>query len=189
MDLYEALLTRRTIYKFEDKPVPEDVLERALEAGRWAPNHRITEPWRFTLVGVAARETLGRVADRLAREKAAAMPADELARQVSRAVDKVVGPPTLLVVSCQKSPDDTFREREDYAACACAVQNIMLSLWADDVGCQWGTGGVTRDLETYGALGIDPAVEDVIGLLKIGYPTKVPAVERRPLAEVLRRTP
>ena len=45
MDVYEALLSRRTVFKYEDAPVPDDVLDRALEAARWAPNHKLTEPW------------------------------------------------------------------------------------------------------------------------------------------------
>lgn len=189
MDLHEALRTRRTVYKLEDRPVADDVLERALEAGRWAPNHKLTEPWRFTKVGPQTRARLGRVAARLAEQKAADMPAAERERQVARAVEKITAAPALLVVSCLKSPDDAFREREDYASCACAVQNIMLSLWADGVGCQWSTGGVIRDDESYRVLGIDQVEEEIIALLKVGFPAKVPEIARRPLAEVSRRLP
>ena len=55
MDLYEALLSRRTIYAFEDRPVPGEALLRALEAARWAPNHKLTEPWRFSVLGAETR--------------------------------------------------------------------------------------------------------------------------------------
>lgn len=189
MDLYEALVTRRTIYKFEDRAVPDDVIERALEAARWAPNHRLTEPWRFLVVGPETRGALGRVAERLALVKAGTMPAEERDRQVKRAVEKVTALPALVVVLCARSPEDPMREKEDYAAAVCAAQNLQLSLWSDGVGCQWGTGGVTRDDESYGILDVDKDGFEIIGFFKIGYAIEVPTLKRRPLDEVTRRLP
>lgn len=189
MDVHEALLSRRTVYKLEDRRVPDDVIERALDAARWAPNHKLTEPWRFVVVGPEGRAALGRVAERLAREKAGHMPPEEQRRQVTRAVEKITKVPALVVIAVTRSPDDAFREREDYAAACCAAQNLQLSLWADGVGCQWSTGGVTRDDESYEVLGLDKAALDVIGFFKIGYPAEVPRLSRRPLDEVTRRLP
>lgn len=189
MELFEALVSRRTIHKYEDRPVPDEIIERALEAARWAPNHKLTEPWRFLVVGPETREALGRVAERLALEKAAHMPPEERDRQVKRAIEKVTKLPALVVITAARSPEDSFREREDYAAACCAAQNLQLSLWADGVGCQWGTGGVTRDAESYRILGLDKDAVDIIGFFKIGYPLDVPKVARRPLEELTRRLP
>ena len=47
MDVLEAIHTRRTIFKFKPGGVPKDVIEKIFEAGLWAPNHHLTEPWRF----------------------------------------------------------------------------------------------------------------------------------------------
>jgi nitroreductase len=189
MELYEALLSRRTVHKYEDRPVPEESILRALEAARWAPNHKLTEPWRFYIVGPETRLALGRVAERLALEKAAQMPPEERERQVTRAIEKVTKLPALVVITVKRSPEDAFREREDYAAACCAAQNLQLSLWADGLGCQWGTGGVTRDDESYRILGIDKEAEDIIGFFKIGYPQDVPRTTRRPLEELTLRLP
>lgn len=187
MELHEALLTRRTVYKVQDRPVPDDVIDRALDAARWAPNHRLTEPWRFVVVGPRTRLLLGGVAERLALEKAGSMPAEERDRQVKRAVEKLTRLPALIVIAYSRSPDDAFRDREDYAAAVCAAQNLQLSLWADGVGCQWSTGGVTRDDESYRILSLEKEAFDIIGFFKIGYPLEVPALKRRPLDEVTRR--
>lgn len=189
MDLHEALLSRRTIFKYEDRPVPDEIIERALDAARWAPNHKLTEPWRFLVVGPETRQALGRVAERLALLKAGSMPPEERDRQVTRAVEKITKLPALVVIAVVRSPDDAFREREDYAAACCAAQNLQLSLWADGVGCQWGSGGVTRDDESYRILGLDQDAVDIVGFFKIGYPRDVPKLSRRPLAEVTRRLP
>ncbi len=83
-----------------------------------------------------------------------------------------------------------MRAAEDYAACACAVQNLMLSVHADGYGAKWGTGGVTTDLETYRIVGIDPDVERVLGFLWVGVPEVVPRGPNRPeLSAVVRRVP
>lgn len=187
MDLYEALLSRRTIYAFEDRPVPGEALLRALEAARWAPNHKLTEPWRFSVLGAETRAALGEVAARLGRDKAKGLSPEETERQVKRATEKVTKVPALVVVSQVRTPNDALRAREDYAAVACAIHNLVLSLWSEGVGCQWGTGGVTRDPETYRLLGIDPEAEEIVGLIKAGYPERVPPARRRPLEDVVRR--
>ena len=47
MSVYEALYRRRMAWQFEDDLVPREAVDRMLEAAVWAPNHRLTEPWRF----------------------------------------------------------------------------------------------------------------------------------------------
>ena len=47
MSVYEALYRGRMAWQFEDDPVPREAVDRMLEAAVWAPNHRLTEPWRF----------------------------------------------------------------------------------------------------------------------------------------------
>ncbi|MFZ9886942.1 MAG: nitroreductase family protein [Myxococcota bacterium] len=189
MDLFEAIRSRRTIYKFEDRAVPDDALSRALEAACWAPNHKRTEPWRFVVVGPETRARLGAVAARLAVAKAGDVPDDERARQVQRATAKLTDLPCLVVMTTVKNPGDPLREKEDYAACACAAQNLQLSLWAEGIGCQWGTGGPTRDDESYDILGIDRSTEEIIGFFKVGYPKDVPSIDRRPHSEVTKHLP
>lgn len=189
MDLYQALISRRTVHKYTSEPVADEAIDRALEAARWAPNHKLTEPWRFVVVGPETRERLGAVADRLARKKAGGLPADELEAMVLKQVKKITRLPALVVVTSRRSPGDAFREQEDYAASVCALHNLVLSLWGDGLGAQWSTGGITRDEETYRVLGVDPEAESIIGFLKVGHPEVVPPSRRKDLAEVVVRLP
>jgi nitroreductase len=188
MNLHDALLSRRTIYHYTDEPIPDEAMERALNAAIWAPCHKLTEPWRFCRVGPETRAKLGDINAMLAEEKAKKK-GEVVQDAVERARKKMTHLPALLVVSMVKSPDDAFREREDYAATCCAIQNLALSLWADGIGAQWSTGGVTRHPDSYSALGIDPGVEEIVGFIKIGYARKTPKVGRRPLNEVKREVP
>jgi nitroreductase len=85
---------------------------------------------------------------------------------------------------------DPGRAEEDYAACACAVLNLLLSVHADGVGAKWHTGGPVRDPETFRILGLDPAQHKIVALVAIGWPEIVPATPARPpLSELVRTVP
>lgn len=183
MDVHEALRTRRTIQRFAPGPIDPAALDRALEAASFAPNHKLTWPFRFVLAGPEAREVLFRVGLRLKAQKKGASP--ELERAVRQ---KMLDPAELVVVS-QVLADDPARREEDYAACCAAIQNLMLSLHADGIGTMWGTGGPTRDAEALAALGLDPARDRVVGFVWVGRAELVPSAPKRPpLPELVRRT-
>lgn len=190
MELFDAILGRRTIKEFKAEPVPDAVLERALNAGLWAQNHRMTQPWRFIVLGPATHQAL---AEAGANAQIQAMRADTEATARDKvwnsAVQKLMSKPRIVVVTMLLS-GDAFQRREDYAAISCAIQNIQLAAWSEGVGMQWSTGKQTQQPETYTQLGIDPATEEIIGFLYFGYPALVPTpAPRKPLAEVMRRLP
>jgi nitroreductase len=85
--------------------------------------------------------------------------------------------PGWLVVTCRRS-SDSLRQQEDYAACACAIQNFMLSLHSEGIASKWSTGPVTRDNEFLDLLGVDPEAEFAAGLIWYGYPAEQPETRR-----------
>jgi nitroreductase len=97
---------------------------------------------------------------------------------LKRAVSKIMSPPVLIAVSSALTPSDSFREKEDYAATACSIQNFCLSLWGNGIGTQWSTGAITRADSTYEALGIPKDREQIVGFLKAGYPETLPEKEK-----------
>ena len=180
MDLHTALMTRRTIQRFRPGHLPDAVLDRALAAAQLAPNHKLTCPWRFLLPGPVTREVLYRVGLRLKAAKKGHHPGlEEAVRQ-----DMLV--PDRLIVVVQRMSDEAPRALEDYAACACAVQNLQLSLHADGFGTKWGTGGTLRDPEALAALGVDAATERVVAFVWAGVPDVVPHPAPRPDDRVVR---
>ena len=80
-------------------------------------------------------------------------------------------------------------EREDYAACCCAAQNLMLYLWQRGVGVKWTTGGITRQPRFYDLLGIDASKEVVVGFFWYGVPKVVPTQKRKSVAEIVTERP
>lgn len=168
------MLERRTVHDYLDAPLPAGALERAFEAALSAPNHRMTEPWRFSRVGPVTREELCRIS--IALKAGGEPPRAEVVESTRR---KMLKPAELIVVSRVRC-DDATTEREDYAAVACAIQNFSLSLWAEGIGSKWSTGAVTCTAASYDALKIDSAAEEIVGFVWVGMPAKEkPKVPRK----------
>ncbi|GIW73471.1 MAG: putative NAD(P)H nitroreductase YfhC [Planctomycetota bacterium] len=184
-DIHRVIMSRRTIHRFRPEPVPEHSIERALQAAVRAPNHKLTNPWRFLRLGAHSRERLAEIARRLQEQKLGA-PLDP--EQAARLRAKLLGPPALLVCAQVRDPDP-LRAEEDYAACACACYAFMLALWAEGIGSRWSTGALSRAPQTLELLGLEPERERIVALIWIGYPEAVPQTPRRPLAELVRRLP
>jgi len=172
-----VLRGRRSIDLFAADAVSDETLKAAIEVARWAPNHRLTEPWRFYLLG---RKSMSAVID-LAVELEIAKKGEK-AGPVRRA--RLAGVPGMFVLSSSRS-DDELVDRENYAACCCAAQNLMLYLWLQGIGVKWTTGGITRDRRFYDMLGMDAVRESVVGLFWYGVPKVVPTQARRPVAEIV----
>ena len=180
MEISEAIKERRTIHIFSKKRVPEDVIERSIIAANQAPCHRMTFPWRFTSLGIHKRELLCKLQLSL---KFGDKPIDEF--NAKNIHDKILNPSHLIVAS-QVCTDNPYQKLEDYASCACAIQNLSLSLVSDGVGYKWSTGKITTDPDTYQISEIDPSEESIIGFIWIGYGRKPPSI-KRPLINMIYR--
>jgi nitroreductase len=97
---------------------------------------------------------------------------------------RLEGIPGMFVLTSQRS-EDALLDRENYAACCCAAQNLMLYLWPQGIGVKWTTGGITRHARFYELLGIDSAKESIVGFFWYGVPRVVPVQQRRPVTEIV----
>lgn len=180
-ELAAVIRGRRTINDFLPERPPDEAVLAAIELARWAPNHKLTQPWRFHLLGERTAATVVELDATLVTAAKGAEAAEARRR-------KWAAVPGWLVVSCVRSGDE-LRQREDYAACCCAVQNLLLALWAQGIGSKWSTGGVTRHADFYRLLHLDSATDDVIGLIWYGYPAQTLESKRRPVEELVKRLP
>lgn len=172
---------RRSINFFDSNPVGTGVLLEAIDLARWAPNHRLTEPWRFYLIGSKTADAVARCwADFEAETKGERAGAARLAR--------LKGIPGHFVLTSRRS-DDAVVERENYAACCCAVQSLMLYLWQRGVGSKWTTGAITREQRLYDLLGIDSTQETIVGYFWYGTPKVVSEQKRKEAAEIVTELP
>ncbi len=185
VETLSAIFARRTPLAFASDPVPDAVIDAILAAGHQAPCHKQTWPWRFVVVGRETREKMVPIAARLAAQAAKIEVSDKVIKSASATI---MGPSALIAV-VQVVNSDAFRAKEDYAATACAIQNMLLA--AADAGfvSKWGTGGVTRDRDTHTLLGVDSGCEECVGFVWLGMPSRMAEVTRPPLHQHVVRLP
>lgn len=172
MNLEEAIRTRRTHKAFAATPVEPELLEELLELATWAPNHHLTNPWRFRLIGPETRERLMELAE---------------AAQPGSAV-KLRRAPTLVAVSARQE-GDAAQDREDLLATAVAAYLVLLAAHARGLAGYWRTVPLIETPAGRDALQI-PAEESPVGILYLGEPVQEQRVpERAPLADVLTYLP
>ena len=179
----EALRTRRSIGKLGGD-VPDEVVRRLIEAALWAPNHRLTEPWRFTVLRGRARERIGAAwAAVLADETK--LSGDARAALLEREAAKLLRAPVSIVVSVRTDADPVVAS-EDFAAAAAAVQNMLLAAWANGLGAIWRTGEMAYRKEMNAALGLAES-DRIVAIVYLGRPAMDPPPARpRQLEPVVR---
>jgi nitroreductase len=155
MDVQQAIRTRRTHKAFTPDPLPRELIDELLELARWAPNHNLTNPWRFRVLGPES----------LAALKRAAGP--EGATKLERA-------PTLIAATAKRS-EDPVQDEEDLCATACATYAVLLAAHERGLAGYWRTPGVLRTSAGRKALQIGPD-ERFVALIHLGWPRQ----ERQP---------
>lgn len=175
MDVFEAIGRRRSIKKFTDRAPTREEIERLLEAAVQAPNHRMTEPWRFYVLGPKARWAYG---EALGRRKAKRVEAPEAAELV---VQKVAGEhqrlPAMLAVAIIQHENPEIQE-EDYASALIAVQNLSLAAVSMGLGAHIKTGGVMADPAARAAVDVADD-ERIVAIVNLGEPAEVPEPKER----------
>jgi nitroreductase len=168
MNVEDAIRTRRTHKAYRPEPVDPGTLDELFELARWAPNHHLTNPWRFRVLGPLA----------LQRLKVAA---DAVEQGSGRKLDRA---PTLVAVSVL-TDDDPVTAAEDRLAAGVAAYIVLLAAHARGLAGYWRTPAVLRSPAGLAALGIASG-EEALGLLHLGHPRQdQPPPARAPVGEVV----
>ncbi len=185
MDAITAINQRTSVRRFRSDPVSRELIERLLDSAVRAPNHKLTEPWRFTVLTGPARDRFAeiRANHRLKRfsdpSTAEALTGADKVRREAREV------PVYIVAMAAVNPDAITRE-EDYAAVMMAVANLMIAAESLGLGTFLKSGGVMQDPELL-ELAQVPDKCRVVGLISLGYPAeRDPPRRRKPAAELTR---
>ena len=166
MDVEQAIRERRTHKAFQSEALPRELLDELLELARWAPNHHLTNPWRFRVLGPSSLERLKRAAG------------PEAAAKLDRA-------PTLVAATVRTS-GDPIQDEEDLCATACATYAVLLGAHARGLAGYWRTPEVLRTPAGRAALGI-PDGERFVALIHLGWPRQEKeAPERAPRSSIVR---
>ena len=158
MTLAELAAARRTHKVFGPEPVPRETLVELLDLARLAPNHHLTQPWRFRVLGP---ESVARLKEAAGQSEAA----------------KLERAPTLVVVSAALG-GDLVQDEEDVCATAAATMIVLLAATERGLASYWRTPGILRTERGREAVGIGRG-ERVLGLLHFGAPAREPAPRER----------
>jgi nitroreductase len=165
VDVEQAIRSRRTHKQYGSEPVDEQTVRELLDLARYAPNHHLTQPWRFRVIGPETRRQL----EELTGKKEA--------KKLGRA-------PTLVLATAALS-GDPLRDEEDLQATGAAVYAVLLGATARGLASYWRTPSSFRDRAVRRVLGLG-AHEQVVALVHLGpRQSEPPTKERAPLDDVV----
>ena len=179
MEVNQAIETRRSVGQVKQDPVPREIVEKILESAVHAPNHRLTEPWRFHVFNGKGRGELARARAEVARIQAEAEGEEEefAAGRISRERKKAFRAPVVIVV-ISKGGRDEVETLENYAACAAAVQNMQLTAHSLGLATIWRTGPVAYHPYMREFFGLENG-DKIVAHLYLGYPDVTERSRRR----------
>jgi nitroreductase len=181
MLITDAITARRSIKRFTDRAVTREEIETLLQAAVHAPNHHLTQPWRFYVLGPEARHAYGlALGDRKARKIENAEAAQAMREKVAHEHRAL---PAMIAVAVVHTDNAEIRE-EDYAAAMMGIQNLSLAALSLGLGSNIKTGAVMSDPVARAATGVADT-ERIIALVSVGEPAEaMPRSTRRAASEL-----
>jgi len=171
----DAIRSRRSIKRYTDRALTREEIESLLDAAALAPNHRLTQPWRFYVLGPESRQAYGAA---LGERKARKIDDPALAqktREATAADHRAL--PLMIAVAVVKSDDSEVAE-EDYAAAMMAIQNLALAAVERGLGTHIKTGAIMQDPAARAAVGL-PDNERIVAIVNVGEPAEAPPPKAR----------
>ncbi len=170
MEVTQAIRSRQSINRVKPDPVPREMIEKILHSAVHAPNHKITEPWRFHVFTGRGRGEFARARAELARIQAEAEDEDEemASGRITRERKKAFRAPVVIAVISEAGRDE-IETLENYAACCAAVQNMQLTAHSLGLGTIWRTGPVAYHDYMRGFFGLKEH-DRIVAYLYVGYP-------------------
>lgn len=166
--LIRILKSRRSVKpaKMNGKKIPDDIMLKILEAGDWAPTHKITEPWRFIVFSDEKVKAFCLEHAELYKNNT---PAEKFNMdKYEKLIGNGVNPSHIVIVYMKRSQSVDIPEIEEIAAVSASIQNILLAATAYGAASFWSTGGLTHKPELKTQLGLSPN-DKIMGILYLGY--------------------
>ena len=167
-EINRLIKNRRSIYpaQYSGEKVKDEIIQQMLENANWAPSHKHTEPWRFTVFTGDGLKQLAQFQSELYRDLST-----KANNFDQNKFDKLASKPLMashvIAISMKRNP--IVPEIEEVEAVACAVQNMYLTATAYGVGCYWGSGGITYKEEAKRNFGLS-SEDKLLGFLYVGVP-------------------
>lgn len=183
-ELNQLIRSRRSVYPkdYTGEIVSEHIVQQMLENANWAPNHKLTEPWRFTVFSGEGLKKLAAFQSECYKQVTEANGTFQQDRYLSLQT-KPMESSHIIAIAMKRDTAKRLPEWEELGAVFCAVQNMYLTATAYGAGCYLSTGGITNfsEAKPFFGLGID---DKLCGFLHVGMPkTQLPDGKRKPVAD------
>jgi len=185
MDAIDAIQRRTSVRRFRPDPVPRAAIERLLDCAVRAPNHKLSEPWRFAVLTGTARDAYAEIRARHRLKRFTDPDSPEAAAGAEKVRREARGTPAFIVAMSVVNADPITRE-EDYAAVMMAVENLLIAAESLGLGTYLRTGGIMAEPALTELAGLGDG-QRIVGILSLGYPADPePPRRRRAAAELTR---
>ncbi len=186
-EITKLIRNRRSIFpaQYSREKVKNEIVEEMLENANWAPTHKLTEPWRFTVFSGDGLKKLAAFQAELYRKTTMENGTFNTTKH-EKLQSKPLMASHVIAIGMKRDDKDRVPEIEEIEAVACAVQNMYLTATAHGIGCYWGSGGVTYFEEAKPFFDLGPK-DRLLGFMYLGMPKDVtPKSRRNPMKEKVR---
>lgn len=178
METLDAIHGRRSIGKVKAERPPREAIERMLEAAVQAPNHHLTQPWRFFVLAGKARDQLGQAMAEVIRDRVDDPEGEPGRTQIAKEAEKPLRAPVIIVVGTRISDNPKVVPVEEIEATAAAVQNMLLVAHDQGLAAMWRTGDAAYESGVKQIFGLGPK-DHLAGFIYVGYPDMAPPTRPR----------
>ncbi|WP_374688144.1 nitroreductase family protein [Promineifilum sp.] len=190
-EILTLIRDRRSIRRYEARPVPRETIHQLLTAATWAPSAHNRQPWRFVVIETdeTKRRLAAAMGERLRRDLTAdGVPAEAIERDAARSYARITGAPLLILVCLTLAdmdiyPDERRQRHESTMAAqgaAMAGQNLLLAAHALGLGACWLCAPLFCADAVRETLAL-PADWQPQGVITAGYPAETKEKARAPL--------
>lgn len=183
-EISHLIRNRRSVFpaQYSGETIKQEVIEEILENANWAPTHKFTEPWRFTVFSGDGRKKLGDFMAELYKKVSSEKGAFE-AKKFEMLKNKPLLASHVIAIGMKRDKLERLPEIEEVEAVACAVQNMHLTAAAHGVGCYWGTGGITYFEQAKPFFNLEKN-DKLLGFMFLGMPkSALQEGRRKPIQE------
>jgi len=175
---------RRSVFQqqYSGERVDDAIVTQMLENARWAPTHKLTEPWQFIVFTGDGLRKLGEQ-QAAVYKRVTEVNGTFKEERYQNLLTKTTLSSHIIAVGMKRDEKKSVPELEEIGAVFCAVQNMYLTAAAYGIGCYLSSGGVTYFEEAKELFGLDKD-DKLLGFLHIGVPkTQVPDSKRKPIED------
>ena len=180
-EIESCIQERRTIKpeNFSSRKVHKEIIERLLNAAKWAPNHGLTQPWFFK---VFMDEGVSNISNTIANTyKIINDKTDFKPQKFNQIIERGRKSSVIIAICMRRQETEKIPEVEEIQAVACSIQNLHLMATAYGLGGYWSTGKHVYSEEMKLNLGLDKK-DKCLGFFYLGYPDiDWPSSHRKPL--------